>query len=151
MNHLIKNNTGTVNPITEQLSSASGIEPLIPFIESHIDDFLRNRLKIAIPMIGMLIGDRTIAQLKDVFMKELESILPQIIDEYIRGMKDKVDLEQLIKSKIQAIPQEKINSLLRPVITKMLMLTGVLAGLLAGLVNMLIVLALEPPKLPPSF
>src|SRR4051812_8843963 len=52
----------SVDTITKKVAGPEQLLRLMPVIETHIDDFLRNRLKIAIPMIGMLIGDRTIAQ-----------------------------------------------------------------------------------------
>ena len=35
---LLKNRNDSVDPIREQLGSSTSIEPLIPFIENHIDE-----------------------------------------------------------------------------------------------------------------
>src|SRR4051812_1726304 len=53
--------------IEKKISSSENFKKILPFIEQHIEHFLRVKLKQSMPMIGMLIGDRTINQLKQVF------------------------------------------------------------------------------------
>ncbi len=71
--------------IEEKLLQPENFEKIMPMIEEHIDDFLRNKLSESMPMISMFIGDRTINQLKELFMKELTVIFPATIQSYIRG------------------------------------------------------------------
>ena len=115
---------------------------LMPVIERHIDDFLRNRLKTAIPMIGMMIGDRTISQLKSVFMNELEIILPGVMADYLKDADSEKVIASAIQEKLLAVPPQKIENALRPSFNKLLCKTGVAIGLITGLVNLAITLIL---------
>lgn len=58
------------------------IEQVIPFIDAKLDDFFKNRLAEKLPMISMFIGDKTIAQLKGVFIEELSSLFPSLINQF---------------------------------------------------------------------
>src|SRR3712207_2447217 len=58
--------------IEEKISDPANTVKIVPVLEDHIDTFLREKLAVAMPMIGMLIGDKTILQVKAVFLKELE-------------------------------------------------------------------------------
>ena len=53
---------------------------ILPLADTHVDDFLRNKLPKAMPVMSMLVGDKTIAQLKAVFMDELRTLLPEFAE-----------------------------------------------------------------------
>src|SRR5690606_21800334 len=61
----------TLDTIRSSLSDAVNYQSIHPFVEEHIDQFLRLRLVKAMPMLGALIGERTISQLKIIFIKEV--------------------------------------------------------------------------------
>ena len=58
--------------IEQKVTNPENLQKLRPDIEHHIDNFLRNKLKDVFPMLSMLIGEKTILQLKDAFLLELE-------------------------------------------------------------------------------
>ena len=57
--------------IEQKIGDPKNFEKVKPLIETHIDDFLRNKLKEQMPMISMFIGDKTINTLKTVFIKQV--------------------------------------------------------------------------------
>lgn len=71
----------TARPVEPE---ASHFEEIRPFMEEQADQFFRYRLVAAMPMVGMLIGEKTILQMKEVLMKELEELFPVVIDKYLR-------------------------------------------------------------------
>lgn len=132
--------------LQEKITSPDSIKKIMPVAEVHIDDFLRNKLKIAFPMIGMLIGDRTINTLKEIFMNELETIFPVIMKEYLQNLQNDLDLEQTITNKIATLQAEKIEETLYQTMGKELRMVGLFggaAGLLIGLVQVIIILVLR--------
>ena len=63
--------------IEQKISDPRNMNKIKPLIETHIDDFLRIKLKDQMPMISMFIGDKTINTLKTVFMNEIEELFPR--------------------------------------------------------------------------
>ena len=55
------------------------LDQLMPIIDDKLDDFFRNRLTQKLPMIAMFIGDKTIQQLKEVFIEELRVMFPNLM------------------------------------------------------------------------
>ncbi len=96
---LVSRELVSFNEIEAKITSEESVKKIMPVAETHIDDFLRNKLKDAFPMIGMLIGERTIGTLKDIFMKELESIFPVIMKSYVQNLQQDLDLEQMVTTK----------------------------------------------------
>jgi uncharacterized membrane protein YheB (UPF0754 family) len=131
--------------LEEKITNPESIQKIMPVAEGHIDDFLRNKLKDAFPMIGMLIGDRTINTLKDIFMKELEIIFPVIMKGYMQNLQQDLNLEQIITNKIAALQAEKIKAALYQHAGRELRQAGLLGagiGLVVGLVQLVIIIAL---------
>src|SRR5438128_654862 len=54
--------------IESKITDPENLDKIMPAVEKHIDDFLRVRLAVAMPMISMFIGENTIGQLKEIFM-----------------------------------------------------------------------------------
>lgn len=60
-------------------ASQHSFEASIPFVDAQLEDFFRNKLGAKMPMIAMFIGDKTIAQLKSIFMEELQALFPSLM------------------------------------------------------------------------
>src|SRR6185369_8217950 len=69
----------SMDVIKQKITDPANLQKIMPAIEEHIDDFLRNKLKKEMPVISMFIGDKTVSSLKKVFMAELEILFPQIM------------------------------------------------------------------------
>lgn len=73
--------------ITAETSSKQ-FDSVLPYIDAELDDFFKNKLGDKMPMIAMFIGDKTVAQLKSVFMEELKLIFPNLIQQFAQTAKD---------------------------------------------------------------
>jgi uncharacterized membrane protein YheB (UPF0754 family) len=128
--------------IEKKISDPGNMDKIRPLIESHIDDFLRIKLKDQMPMISMFIGDKTIITLKTVFMKEIEDLFPQVMQQFAGELKNDLNIEQMVVLKIKNIPPEKIESLLHQNLAKEFRLVSaasVVIGLLIGLLQLVII------------
>lgn len=127
--------------IQKKVTDPENLNKLKPEIESHIDDFLRERLKDSFPMISMFVGDKTINQLKTAFLKELESLFPMLMNSYMTRLEKDLDLEKLITEKITGFSIEKAEDILNKSAKKQLMylhLMGAGIGLIMGLMYIFI-------------
>ena len=68
--------------------SDANFKAMQPLIEEKLDFFFSNTIKEKLPMMSMFIGEKTVAQLKTVFLAELADIFPQIIDEFAKNAKN---------------------------------------------------------------
>lgn len=127
--------------LQEKVTDPDNFNKLKPEIEKHIDHFLREKLKDTFPMLSMLIGDKTINQLKTAFLLELESLFPILMKSYMTRLEKDLDLEKLITDKVAGISVEKVEVLLYQSAKKQLTylkLMGALIGLLLGLIYVFI-------------
>lgn len=134
---LVSKELVSFNEIESKLTKEENIKNIMPVAEVHVDDFLRNKLKEAFPMIGMLIGEKTIETLKGIFMKELETIFPVIIKGYVQNLQQDLDLEQMVASKIAKLSSDKLETAMYSGLKKELSAAGFFFGLIGFLIGLI--------------
>ena len=129
--------------IEQTITNPSNVGRILPLAEQHIDNFLRHKLKESMPMIALFIGDKTINQLKTVFMQELEDLFPVIMKNYVTHLKQDLDLERIVVDKIANFSSDRLETMLNDILTKefrFVEVIGAVLGFLIGLLQILLTL-----------
>ena len=132
--------------IEQKVTNPDNLQKLRPDIEAHVDNFLRNRLKEIFPMLAMFIGDKTINQLKDAFLIELENLFPVLMKNYMNKLQHDLDLEKIVTEKVANFSSEKLENILNQITKKefkFLELIGGIFGFLIGLIQVLMAIVLK--------
>ena len=127
--------------IEQKVTNPENLQKLKPEIEAHIDGFLNNRLKEVFPMLSMFIGEKTITQLKEAFLLELENLFPILMKTYMNKLQHDLDLEKIVTEKVAAFSSEKLENILLQITKrefKFLEFIGGFFGLLIGIVQVVI-------------
>ena len=127
--------------LQDKITNPDNFNKLKPEIETHIDDFLRIRLKETFPMLGSLIGDKTITQLKTAFMGELENLFPVIMKSYMSRLETDLNIEKTIADKIAGLSMQKTEQAFNQAAAKQLIrlqFAAALFGLMMGLLHLLL-------------
>ena len=127
--------------IEQKISNPENLEIVMPMIETHVDDFLRNRLKDEMPVISMFIGDKTIDNLKKLFMQEIEILFPQVMKQYAANLKSELDLEQIVIQKVSKFSSDKLEEVLYQIMSKefrFVEIIGAVIGFIIGLIQIFI-------------
>ncbi|MBN8685499.1 MAG: DUF445 family protein [Chitinophagales bacterium] len=138
---LVSNEFLSFNDIEEKISSPENLKKIMPLIENHVDEFLRNRLSTEMPMISMFIGDKTIGKLKGAFMSEIESLFPAVMKQYAANLKTELDLEHIVITKVAGFSSDKLEEILYQIMAKefrFVEIIGAIIGFLIGLLQILI-------------
>jgi uncharacterized membrane protein YheB (UPF0754 family) len=123
--------------IEQAITDPKNVQRMLPMVEEHIDHFLRVKLKETMPMIAMFIGDKTIAQLKAVFMKELEELFPVVLKNYVGHLRDDLDLEKIVVDKIAGFSNDRLEAMLNEFLTKEFRFVEVIGAALGFLIGLL--------------
>ncbi len=129
--------------IEEKITHPDNIKKVMPLVDEHIDSFLRNKLATTMPMLSMFIGDKTIAQLKEVFMAELEELFPQLMKNYMNSLQSELDLEKIVIDKVAGFSSDKLEEVLNNIMSqefRFVEIIGAVLGLIIGLLQVLITL-----------
>lgn len=131
----------SLGDIEQKISNPENLQKVMPMIETHVDDFLRNRLKNEMPVISMFIGDKTIDNLKKLFMQEIEILLPQVMKQYAANLKSELDLEQIVIQKVSKFSSDKLEEVFYQIMSKefrFVKIIGAVIGFIIGLIQIFI-------------
>jgi uncharacterized membrane protein YheB (UPF0754 family) len=123
--------------IEKTITNPENVQKILPLAEGHIDHFLRTKLKESMPIVSMFIGDKTITQLKTVFMKELEELFPVIMKSYVSNLKNDLDLEKIVVEKIANFSSDKLEQMLNQILTKEFRFVEVIGAALGFFIGLL--------------
>jgi len=140
LGRLVSNELLSFSDIEEKITHPDNIKKILPNVEKHIDEFLRERIKDVFPVISMFIGEKTVNQLKGVFMDELEQIFPVLMKNYMNNLRQDLDLEKIVIDKVASFPSDKLESILYQIMSKEFRFVEILGGVLGFLIGLLQVL-----------
>jgi uncharacterized membrane protein YheB (UPF0754 family) len=138
---LVSNELLSFSEIEQKISDPGNVEKILPVLETHIDTFLKEKLTAEIPMIGMLIGEKTIAQVKGVFMKELQELFPLLMKQYMTTLEHQLDLEKIVVEKVGSFSSDKLEEILNQIMStefRFVEIIGAVLGFIIGLIQVII-------------
>ena len=128
--------------IQQKITDPKNLEKLRPDIEAHIDLFLREKLKLVFPMLSMLIGEKTITQLKEAFLLELEQLFPILMNSYMNRLQSDLDLERIVREKVASFSSDRLELILLEITRKefkflefISMIMGIIIGIIQVVLN----------------
>ncbi len=134
---LVSNELLSFSDIEAKVTNPENLSKLMPLVESHLDTFLKVKLKEAMPVIGMFVGDKTVELMKQTFIKELEELFPIIMKRYMENMQNDLDLEKIVTDKVAAFSSDKLESILYQIMAKEFRFVEILGGVLGFLIGVL--------------
>jgi len=126
--------------IEQKIANPQNLEKLMPMIEAHVDNFLRNKLSDEMPFLSLFIGDKTIKSLKKIFMQELETLFPQIMKSYAAHLQEELDLEKIVTEKVSAFSTDKLEDILYQIMSKEFRFVEILGGVIGFIIGIVQVL-----------
>ena len=126
--------------IQQKITSPVNLQKLMPMIEAHVDNFLRNKLSDEMPFLSLFIGDKTIKSLKKIFMQELETLFPQIMKNYAGHLQHELDLEKIVTEKVSAFSTDKLEDILYQIMSKEFRFVEILGGVIGFIIGIVQVL-----------
>ncbi|HJV19395.1 MAG TPA: DUF445 family protein [Sediminibacterium sp.] len=137
---MVSNELLSFQDIEEKISNPANVEKLMPFVEEHIDHFLRVKLADQMPVISMFIGDKTIHQLKAVFIAELTELFPVIMKNYMNNLQGELDLEKIVIEKVNGFSSDKLEQILNTIMSKEFRFVEIIGGVLGFIIGIIQVL-----------
>jgi uncharacterized membrane protein YheB (UPF0754 family) len=141
LGQVVSNELLSFAEIEAKVTSSENLQKLKPQIEKHIDTFLKEKLPKVFPVVSMFIGDKTIHQLKDAFLVELETLFPVLMKNYMGELQHDLDLEKIITEKVAGFSSEKLEDILSQITKRefqFLEIVGGFFGFLIGLIQVLL-------------
>ena len=136
---LVSDELLSFDDLTSVLTNADDLQAVLPLLDTKVEEFLRKKLPVEMPMLGMFIGDKTVAKMKEVLMNEVTGMLPEMMETYTQSLRNKLDLESIVVEKVSGFSTDKLEEILYGIMSRELKVVEILGGVLGffiGLIQM---------------
>lgn len=127
------------NDIKERLKDSDSLNNVNEEIALRVDDALRNRLEKM--GISNVIPEQLIAAIHKVIVREIQKNLPTLIDTTISKVESKLNIQEIVYTKVQGFSDEKLEQLLMDITAREFKFIEVIGGVLGffiGIVQLII-------------
>jgi uncharacterized membrane protein YheB (UPF0754 family) len=134
---LVSNELLSFSDIEKKISDPANVQKLMPIVDAHIEVFLKEKLTAQIPMLGMLIGEKTIGQVKAIFINELEELFPLLMKQYMNTLQHELDLEKIVVEKVGNFSSDKLEDILNQIMSTEFRFVEIIGGVLGFIIGLL--------------
>jgi uncharacterized membrane protein YheB (UPF0754 family) len=127
--------------LEQKIINPDNVTKVMPFIEGHIDEFLKVKLTKEMPFLSMFIGSKTISSLKKTFMEELMTLFPLVMKNYAGNLRNEFDIKKIVKEKIENADLQQLEFLFYKTGSKQIRnfkMLGAATGFIIGLLQFIL-------------
>ncbi len=111
-------------------------------VEIKIDEYLNVTFPKNFPLTSMFVGKNRKDKIKNDLINEVEKVAPEVIEQYVQNIERELNIEEIVRKKVAALPPEKLEELLKNILQKefrFIELIGGVIGLIIGIVQVVLV------------
>ncbi len=126
--------------IKDRLSDPDALSNFKEEIAARIEDALRDRIEKS-TMASILIPEQLIQNIHKTIVEEIEKNLPQVINNTITKIEEKLDIQEIVTKKVEQFSDEKLEQLLLDITAKeftFIEIIGGVLGFLIGIIQLLV-------------
>jgi len=109
---LVANELLSMKDVAQKIEDLSTQPEALDAVGKRIEKTIRGKLISAFPMLSMFLTDDMIVKVTNLFKGELEDFLKESAQELAGKMEKSVDIQALVREKVQAFSSNKIEELL---------------------------------------
>ena len=141
---LVANELFSMQDVAQKIEDLSTQPEVLEEVGKRIEKTIRGKLISAFPMLSMFLSDEMIEKVTNLFKGELEDFLRVSAQGLAVKMEDSVDVQGLVREKVQAFSSNKIEELLLSFMEqefRFIEKTGAVLGFLIGCIQVFLVTA----------
>jgi len=141
---LVANELFSMQDVAQKIEDLSTQPEVLGEVGKRIEKTIRGKLISAFPMLSMFLSDEMIEKVTNLFKGELEDFLRVSAQGLAVKMEDSVDIQGLVREKVQAFSSNKIEELLIGFMEKefrFIEKIGAALGFLIGCIQVILVTA----------
>jgi uncharacterized membrane protein YheB (UPF0754 family) len=141
---LVANELFSMKDVAQKIEDLSTQPEALEEVGKRIEKTIRGKLISAFPMLSMFLSDEMIEKVTNLFKGELEDFLRVSAQGLAVKMEESVDIQALVREKVQAFSSNKIEELLLGFMEqefRFIEKTGAVLGFLIGCIQVFLVTA----------
>lgn len=146
LGHLVSDQLISIREIKERINNEIDLKEINRMIENKMDIYLNETFERDHPIMSLFVGSGTKQEIKQNILKQVEDMAPGAIEGFLNTLEQKVNIQQIVSDKINALDPLQLEELLNKVVSqefKFIEILGGILGLIIGLVQVFIIFFLS--------
>lgn len=139
---LVANQLFSIDDIKDKFNTPETRLSITSVIDERVEVFLRTKLTVEMPMLAFIMNDALVEKIKGTLMAEIHDMLPDVLNNFADKVSEKVNIEEIVKSKVEAFSSDKLEQVLNSILKKefkFIEVIGAVLGFLIGLLQVFLV------------
>ncbi len=126
--------------IKERLANPESLHAMGEEISVHVEKAIRDRLH-ATKLAETLVPEGVVKGIHQIVVSDIETTLPKMIDQYVDGIEEKIDIKKMVYEKVNNFSDDKLEELILAITSKefkFIELIGAVLGFLIGCLQLIL-------------
>ncbi len=140
---VVANELFNFDDIKDKFVTPEGMKQINRMIGLKVDEFLYVKFPDKHPIVSMFMGDKRKEELRETLMEEVDIVAPQLINGYLDDVKEKVDIQNLVTTKMEQFSSDKLEDILNAILQselRFIEIAGAILGFIVGCIQVGILL-----------
>ncbi len=124
------------NDIKDRLKDPEALKGFTDEIEIHVENAISERLSKN-PLLKTLIPEPIVHNVEHTIVMEIEQAMPKILDKSIEKIEAKLNIEQIVREKVNNFSDEKLEDMLLAITSKEFKFIEVIGGILGFIIGVI--------------
>lgn len=124
------------NDIKDRLKDPEALKGFTDEIEIHVENAISERLSKN-PLLKTLIPEPIVHNVEHTIVMEIEQAMPKILDKSIEKIESKLNIEQIVRDKVNNFSDEKLEDLLLAITSKEFKFIEIIGGVLGFIIGVI--------------
>jgi len=128
--------------IRDRLNNPKNILTIQQMAEAKVDYYLNVTFPKQYPITSAILGSKRKEKFKTEIMTELDTTVPEMVDNYMVHLEDTFDVRKIIEERVAHLPSEKLETLINNLLKKefrFIEYIGAMVGFIIGWIQVLMV------------
>lgn len=128
--------------LRERLNNPQNILTIQEMAEAKVDYYLNVTFPKNYPVTSAILGSKRKEKFKAEIMTEMETTVPEMVDNYMIHLEDTFDVRKIIEERVAHLPSEKLEEMMTKLLKKefrFIEYIGALIGFIIGWIQVLMV------------
>jgi len=142
LGHLVSDQLISIREIKQRINNEIDLKEIYRMIEDKMDLYLIETFERDHPIMSLFVGSGTKQEIKQNILKQVEDMAPGALEELLNTLEQKVNIQQIVSDKINALDPLQLEDLINKVVSKefkFIEILGGVLGLIIGLIQVLLV------------
>jgi uncharacterized membrane protein YheB (UPF0754 family) len=122
--------------IKDRFQEADAVRNFRDAIAGKVDNAIRERIEKS-PILDAIVPEQLIQAVHKTIVDEIEKNLPNVIGESIEKIEERLDIQELVRRKVEAFSDAKLENLLMDITSKEFTFIEIIGGVLGFIIGVI--------------